>query len=402
MSNEVKYYTHTVLYNFIYLFLAGTVLQTFLLECGFAENTVNVYFSVMQIVQLSIMLIFSGKLDKIKNIIGVTALTYLPGIPLIIYLISMNKLGHDQKTIALIVVYVLSFVFNAGHSFYTILCYKLPYHIIDIKNYGKITARSGLIVGIVSVMFSYSLTFLVNKFEESYFTIMKFVYGFAFLLVPGFFAVTRSMKKIGEFSDESPKSRVNINIFTYKPFYILFLPNLFRGFCMGITNLIVTIGYHEKVLDAASASMILIIINVFTAISCLLYSTIAKRLKEYRMIPLFSAGIALFLVLMFVVKGTTAFLIMYSGMFFCLNIVNYAIPVAVTQIVDYRIMGQYTSWRLLLNAGGIVIAGFVCTPMLDGFGAIASMAITGGAMFTAAIVYYWYMKKNPGVQSIDK
>ena len=78
MSNEIKYYTHNVFYNFIYLFLSSTVLQTFLLECGFAENTVNVYFSVMQIVQLSIMLIFSQKLDRVKNIIGATAITYLP------------------------------------------------------------------------------------------------------------------------------------------------------------------------------------------------------------------------------------------------------------------------------------------------------------------------------------
>lgn len=394
MSNEVKYYTQNVLYNFLYIFLASTVLQTFLLECGFAENTVNVYFSVMQIVQLSVMLIFSKKLDRVKNIIGVTAITYLPAIPFIIYLISMNKLGQDQKTMALLIVYVLSFVFNVGHSFYTILCYKLPYHIMDMKNYGKISARTGLIIGIVSVMFSYALTFFVDKYQGHYFTIMKFVYGFALLIIPLFFVVTRSMKKTGEFADESPKSDVKINIFTYKPFYVLFLPNLMRGFCMGITNLIVTIGYHEKVLDATSASMVLIILNVFTAVSCLLYSTIAKRLKEYRMIPLFSAGIALFLVLMFVVKGTTAFLVMYAGMYFCLNIVNYAIPVAVTQIVDYKVMGQYTSWRMLLNAGGIVIAGFVCTPMLEAVGAIAGMAITGGAMFIAGLVYYLFMRNN--------
>ena len=112
MSNEIKYYTHNVFYNFIYLFLSSTVLQTFLLECGFAENTVNVYFSVMQIVQLSIMLIFSQKLDRVKNIIGATAITYLPAIPFIIYLICMNKLGQNEKTTALLFVYILSFIFN--------------------------------------------------------------------------------------------------------------------------------------------------------------------------------------------------------------------------------------------------------------------------------------------------
>ena len=402
MSNEIKYYTHNVFYNFIYLFLASTVLQTFLLECGFAENTVNVYFSVMQIVQLSIMLIFSQKLDRVKNIIGATAVTYLPAIPLVVYLITMNKLGQDQKAVTLLVVYVLSFIFNVGHSFYTILCYKLPYHIMDMKNYGKISARTGLIIGIVSVMFSYTLTFFVDKYEDHYFTIMKFVYGFALLLIPLFLLITKSMKRTGTFSEEdNTQKTVKINIFKYKPFYVLFLLNLMRGFCMGITNLIVTVGYHEKVLDATSASMILIILNVFTAVSCLLYSTIAKLLKEFRMIPLFSGGIALFLILMFVVKGTTAFLVMYAGMYFCLNLVNYAIPVAVTQIVDYKVMGQYTSWRMLLNAGGIVIAGFVCIPMLEAVGAIASMAITGGLMFAAAMVYYIYMKKNRGIQYID-
>ncbi len=395
MSNEIKLYFQNIFYNFIYLFLAGTVLQTFLLECGFSENTVNVYFSVMQMVQLGVMLLFSKKMDSVKNVIKAVSLTYLPGIPLVLYLIFMGKLGQNEITWALIIVYAFSVLFNAGHGLYTALCYKLPYHIMDMKNYGKITARSGLIIGIVSTVFSYLLTFFVDKFHDRYFVVMTCVYIFCLMLIPAFFLVTKSMKKVGvNVQTEKPSEKKEINIFTYKPFYVLALPNFLRGFCMGITNLIVTVGYHENILDAKSASVVLVLLNVFTAVSCLLYPFISKKLKEYRMIPLFSLGVAVFLVCMFAFKGTTMFLIMYALMFFSRNLIDYAIPVAVTQIVDYDVMGQYSSWRMLLNAGGIIVAGFVCIPMLKAFGAVASMIVTGGAMILCGMTYYIYMKKN--------
>ena len=389
LSNEIKYCTHSVLYSVILLFVSGAIFQTYLLEHGVHGDTVNKYFSIMQIVQTVIMLLFSRLMDGFKRVIGFSTFSFALSGVLLAFMLIFNNVGFGSSTITLL--FVFGLIFNIGYGFYTILCYKMPYHVFDINKYGKITATTGWLSGILSVLISTLMTFFQKKYKFNSVMLVALIF-IVFLLVV-FILVSLTIKKIN-CVNETKIEKVKINIFTYKPFYILSIPNLFRGFCAGIIMLIVTVGYHSKLLDSKSATTIVTISNVVMIVSCMLYSFIARHLGEHRMIMISSVGIVVGLPLMFVFGKTIWFLAFYGIVYFLFNIINYAVPTAVTQMVSYEVMGQYTAWRMLLHTFGTSIAGFVCTPMLNYFGSIVTMIVAGGLQLVSGLVYYFYMKYN--------
>ena len=69
-NNNSKYLVQSIAYSTALLMIAGSVIQAFLLENGLGEHMVTSYLSVVQIVQVSVMLVVSLVIDKIKKIAG--------------------------------------------------------------------------------------------------------------------------------------------------------------------------------------------------------------------------------------------------------------------------------------------------------------------------------------------
>ena len=93
-------------------------------------------------------------------------------------------------------------------------------------------------------------------------------------------------------------------------------------------------------------------------------------------------------------NSTVLFLLFYGIAYFFVNMISYAVPVAVVKIADYEIMGQYSAGRMLLNTLGTSIAGFVCIPMFKLFGPLISIIISAALQLFSGFSYYLYMKKN--------
>ena len=77
-----------------------------------------------------------------------------------------------------------------------------------------------------------------------------------------------SPKRRGRVKEEKvkmpEKSKEKINLFKYKPFITLILPNVLRGFCIGIVSMAITIGYYTELIDGVSANYVIIITNSLT------------------------------------------------------------------------------------------------------------------------------------------
>ena len=56
MSNIKKYYICTVAYNVGFTFCTGAVMQTFLIQAGFSAEQVYILNSLMQVMQVAMML----------------------------------------------------------------------------------------------------------------------------------------------------------------------------------------------------------------------------------------------------------------------------------------------------------------------------------------------------------
>ena len=390
MGNKIKFYAHQVLSSLIILLTYGAVLQTFLIEYGLSEQQVNVYSSVMQIFQVAIILLFSKIADRTNNIIRMNALIRLFELPLVVILFVLCFFTDISTSWVLVIIFALGLVYTFSMGSRSVLDYKLPYNIIDIRDYGKVTAFGGILIGIFSVVFSLALSFFQGNTE--YFFSMKVVFLVSAVMIIAYVAVTSLMKQTYKMPPLEKKQKTNI--FKYKPYTHLIIPNLSRGFCSGIIGLAVTIGYFTGVIDKTSSSYIVIITSAMTILGCFVYSFISKKVNDGILHLLLGIATAALLPIL-CLGGTTFFLVAYAIIFFVKIIIDYAVPVTLTKVIDYKIAGQFSAWRMLLHTLGSSLAGFVCIPLFNLIGVSATMILSGLLQLVCGAGYFFYLRKNP-------
>ncbi len=387
MNQKTKYIINAVIWTLITTVITGAMFQTFLLEKGMPEEQVGRFVSLMQFVQTFSVLLFSKFVDRIKNVIRFTAFSQIFYLPLFLFMAYLCfKTGGGYIT----VLAVLGVIGFAAAGLYNVLTYKIPYYIMDIKEYGKWAGVSAIFASVFMFLLTTALSGAEKKY--GYFSVMKVFYPVACVGVIIFFAVTLSYKKTDYIKEEKSVYKENkIHLLKYKPFTVLIVPNLIRGFCNGIITMAVTIGYSTKQLDVRTAAILLVIMQTVSIPANLVFTKFAG--KEPLLILLSSVGIA---VPVFAIGFTdsTGFLVLYGIAYFSLMILNIAVPVLVTRIIDYRIAGEYNGWRMLLNNGGIFLASFLCMPMVNTFGATATWITAGVFQLVSGFVYFIYCKRR--------
>ncbi len=388
MKNETKYYWMTVLYALV-AFASGSVLQAFLLELGLSAETVSVYISVTQIVQVAVMLSLGGWIEKAKNIIFLYAATMGLQILMIILLLFFSFFPQGASLYKTILVYGVGILINIALGVYCIVAYKFPYRVIDMRRYGAISGISGALGGAAGIVLSMVMTYFVARYP--YFSVMKVIMILGIISAVACFLVTMSCKDTG-FS-VGKREKKQINLFGYKPFWILLVPNLFRGIHGGVYGVSVAIGYHLKLLNSTTSTMLLVITNVATILSSLLYSVVARKQRIEKWL-IFIPGITMFITMPWMVGGsTTTFLVMYTITYVAFHLINNAVPVGLTKVIDYDVIGQFSAWRMACFALGTALAGMVTIPLIDALGGVPVMIIAGVFQLISSGVYFWYMKK---------
>lgn len=383
MSQKNKYIVNSILWTLISTVISGALFQTFLLEKGISEENVGNLVSLMQFVQLVVILVFSKFIDRINNVIRITAYSHVLYLPL---LVLMSVLCFSSNTyFNLFTAFAVVACIAAG--LYNVLSYKLPYHIMDMKFYGNWTGSSSVCAAVFMLILTSALSFSQNRI--GYFPTMKYFCPFAVVCAAAFSAMTASYKKV-ELIPES-ESEEKISLLRYKPFTVLIIPNLIRGFCAGMISMAVTIGYSTKQLDADSAGILLVINQTVGIPANILYTKLTG--KEPSLILISSIGI-LASVSFLGFSGSTGFLICYAIAYFCLCIVNVSVPVLVARVIDYKIAGQYNGWRILLNTAGIFLASVVCMPLVNNAGSSLTWILAGLMQFISGVAYFIYCKKH--------
>ncbi len=388
MKNETKYYWMTVLYTLV-TFAASSVLQAFLLELGLSAETVSVYISVTQIVQMGIMLSLGGWIERVKNVILLCAAVMGAQVLMILLLLFFSFFPQGSDWYKIMLVYGVGIPVNVAIGIYGIVSYKFPYRVIDMRKYGTITGISGAAGGIVGILFSALMTYFVARYP--YFSVMKVVMILGIFSSISCFWVTASCRDTG-FSVEK-KERKRIKLFSYKPFWVLLIPNLFRGIHGGVYGISVAIGYHLKLLDSTTATLLLVITNVATILSSLFYSLVARKKKVEKWLILVSA-IVMVITMPWMVGGKSrTFLVMYTITYVAFHLINNAVPVGLTKVIDYEVIGQFSAWRMACFALGNAIAGMIAIPLIDRIGGVEVMVLASIFQVISSWVYFWYMKQ---------
>ena len=391
MGNKIKYLLYAVIGNLITLTTMGAVFQTFLMEYGLSEQQVNVYNSVLQIFQICILLLFAKIADRSKNVIRTSALTRILEVPLVIFLVLLCYITDIKISIVIFGIFALGLLYNFSLVIQSIICSKLPYIIIDVKEYGKIGSINGTVSGITLVVASFALS--AFQTGNDYFFSMKVVFIITAVLMVLSIATTAAMKPT--YALDIPREQIKKhNIFKYAPFTKLIIPNLARGLSSGVAGMAVTIGYFTGVINSTSATYIVIIGSAASIVGCFLYSVIIRRIDDGILQLVLGILTAVLMPLMFF-GGTIVFLVMFAAVSIVKCFVDVSLPVTMTKIVDYDIAGEYSSWKMVTHNAGTALAGFICIPLFNLVGVIPTMIGAGLLQLICGVGYFFYLLKNP-------
>lgn len=389
-KNRLIFFLENMFYSCANLLATGTVIQTFMLEIGINESKVSFYISAMQVIQTLIMLLISKAVENIKNVfsgLAVAYSAYIPFFAVMLYLCISNGITLETKYI---IIFIVGFVLNSFYGVISTLSYKLPHKIMDIKNYGSMIGQSGVISGIACILITAVMSLFIEKF--SYFSVMSAVsiagIVFGFLAVVLCFMFTPISNEIKGNSD------IKINIFKYKPFYQLIIPNFMRGFNYGIVNLITVIGYYCNILDSDSASIVAIITHVAMLLSSQSYVFLAKKCANGLLCLISSVIVCIVAPFMVLTGIKSIFYILYFVIFLFVNYISISIPVLVAEKIDYNCLGQYTAWRMALFTFGIGAGGVVVPLLLKYVGAIGTLVVCGIAVLPCGIGYYMFERQS--------
>lgn len=387
--NYILYLFYYTMYNCMMALATGSVIQTFLMESGIGEREVSFYCSALQVFQLTAMLLMSRTADSVKNIRKGVALTMAAFIPFFVTLFSICTASGILTQMKYAIIFIVSIFLNLALGFHSIFSYKLPHHIMNIKDYGKVSGQAGVVSGIVCMLLSIFMNILLSKY--AYFGTMNVFWVLGILM--GILTSLLCLKFRTVSDSVSLSVGEKINIFRYKPFYQLIIPNFSRGFSTGILNLITLIGYTCNILDSAEASIIVVLTQAATLLSCQSYSLLIGRYRNGTL--LLVSAVIFCIAISFAVVGnsTWIFLACYFLAYFFINHINYAVPVLVANCIDYNCLGQYTAWRMVLHTLGVAVGG-ACVPfLLEYVGATGALLVCGVTAFPCGIGYYWFEKQ---------
>ena len=389
--NEKKYYINNIIHSILCMMFTGSVIQTFLFETGINEENVARFMAVMPVVQTVTILAFSAIVDRISNIVKTLAWCYLLAVPVSVYSVYLCFVQTGNVSTKYLFFIGFGILFYIGYAIYSVIAYKLPYVALDLSRYDRITGLSCVFGGIVT----FGLSFVMTSFQArfGYFDVMSALMLLTALLIPVYFFVTLSIKPLSTDVKTAETKKQKVNLLTYKPFTVLIIPNLLRGFSYGIVMLSVTIGYYYGILDAKSASVLVVLTNIITVAANAVYPFLTRLLGDGGLILVSGIGMAVSLPFMLTGNNPVIFLVLYSTVTFFISFINSGVPVAVTKFVDYSVAGAYSGMRMMLHTLGNTIAGIVLIGMLKLFGGTATLMITGASQLVSSVVYYLYIKK---------
>lgn len=387
--NHILYLVQNALYSILIALSSGSVFQSFMLESGIGENEVSVYVSVIQVAQLATMLLLSKAADMVKDVrkaVGLTLSMFLPFFLTVFFVCYERDLAVDVKYGIL---FGVSILLNLVLGFYMVISYKLPHHVMDIRDYGKITGVSGVVSGFACMLISMAIPFLLKRWD--YFDTMSLFFGVGIVASIAVPIVCMKFKELGAGVIASPKQR--INIFRYRPFYQLLIPNFMRGFSTGILNLITVIGYACGALDSATAAIVVVLTQAATLIGSQVYSLLAGRYRNGVLLLIATIAFSVAVSMMVVGNTTGVFLTCYFFAYFFMCQLSIGVPVLVANRIEYSCLGQYTAWRMALHTLGTALGG-ICVPiLLNWVGAFGTLLVCGITMLPCGIGYYLFEKQ---------
>jgi MFS family permease len=359
--------------------------QTFLIEVGFSFEQVYTLNSLMQAMQVIVMLVLTFLSGKIKRIKLVTSLSYLS----LSLLTGVFLLGAINPALIkngyVIAVFIASAISYVGVGLSTILSYCLPYYTIDMNDYGKMTGISTAIAGGSSFSVALVYSLLLSKFSYMKTTAAFFIFAIVCFILTSIICASMREKTV-EMNKQKQRGNEFIAVFKNKNTYLLLIPNFTRGLSVGIFNVIAAIAISTGITSEA-ATYINVILQIATFIGNLLFAFAYKKYSSKNLLLLATLGVCISFPFSLEL-GVIGFFCCFTIASFFRVIFDTAIPVIITEIIPQEQIAPYTSIRMLIFTGAQAIATLLIAPLKALIDYTGVLIFASAMLFICGIMYY--------------
>ncbi|MBQ8509457.1 MAG: hypothetical protein IJ493_06055 [Clostridia bacterium] len=390
--NIVLHMSMEIMNCFTILFVGGTLWQGLLLHNGCTSTEIGILSAVGSLAQVAAMALNMGLSDRFRSPIRVMALSTLP-IALFFALIgTLCCIGG--KAFAFPVLLGCVILYYAAYGFRSIFAYKIPYLVIHMEHYGRLTAAAGLISNLFCIVVSMAIPMFLERVD--YMSGMMLLYVIC-TVCAGLMALFNSkMRVIGEPPvSEQPKLR---ELFADRSVTHLAPANFLRGVSSGIIASLTLVASHLFELDSVALSLLVSLTTLGSVLGNLFYSLTGKS----RWLSLLCLGASLTLLVLgplsTVIGSWTFFAMLFVIIQIAYVIVNGTIPVMLAQFTPYRIVGGCTSLRMMETMAGSALSSWVTGLVLDSFTgtlpALLLMLTAGLTQLYCGVSYHRYYTRN--------
>ncbi len=363
-KNELRMIVRSTLYATAGLCISGTLIQTFLGEIGLT-GYIYLHTALLQGTNMLSTVLFSHFADDNRHLIRRATLVQLPMAIFFLLYIPLCVSETPSLTAFLLAagIGIAQTFFGALH---TVCDYKMPYQIIPVEEYGRMSAFSGIIIALTSLGVGAIMTRLSKAMP--YARLMAYVFPIAAGMLLLSALITLTLQPIEEAAAQTDHTgqKVPFKALLKTPvFYMLIFPNLCRSIANGAVSVLAGIAL-ERGFDATLTTRMVTLQSAAMLVTCLLFGVFSKKVEPRKTIFIGSLMMLTLPILGFC--GQWMFLLIFTVAFAGRNLVDYAVPAALYRVVPDAIAGPYNAWRMVLQAGGTMLgsflAGVVSIPVL--------------------------------------
>ncbi len=396
--NNVKYFLIQILHSTALLFATGAIIQTFLLTMGVDMDRVSVYASIVQVVQVVAMIVCLFFGDGVKNIKRFLTCIYLV-LP-VIFIVELTVLLTGLKNTDWIYTLVLigSIVANFVLGLNNVVCYKMPYFVIDMNDYGKISSFSGIFSGGIGIAVTSLLSLCVQLYDYRLVMSVAFCIGTVLWIITAILNHSYKLKKPleEENSQETETLKIRIiktlGVMKHPVFLKTLVPHILRGVGLGIISLAVVLGTADSILNTETATTVALLTSLGAIVGYVVYLFMEKRLRVSVLLSISGILLAVSLPFMTLFQNLIFFYVLYFVGYTLITVVNMCVPVLVYDCVPYEIMGSYTSLRMMLFTLGQALPGFFMGALIGAIGTFGVLIIAGLSFVVSSVWFSLVLK----------
>lgn len=386
-KNFFIFFAISAFYNIALLFMQDSIIQTFLRHYGVSNRLLGIYTTLLNIVNVSAMMFSSQLSNKSKNAATTImkacltmAISFFGFLPICL---STGKLSAGVVFAIALSVGIVQFLANAVRD---VFAYKLPYQIIDMRDYPILVSVNGIIYGVACIVASAIFAWFLEIYKYEHVMAASFTAAAIFML---FAALLNSRYKL-TFTPEEKSENGEVRSLTIKEllllpeFKSLIIPNFLRGIATGTVSMIAVMALNLGY-TATDTAYLATLRSAAGIIGSLLFALIGGKINS-RFIC-FGGAIVMLVMPMLALPTKWVFFAVYLIVYVAKMMVDYAVPTIIYRVTPYEIAGSYHAWRLLIMNAGTALGTYLVGEVIDYVPTAVILAVAAVAQLLSSTGY---------------